>query len=125
MDLRGRCLALQGKEAEALDYWEKIHRDAAGRIVPSATMVSGAEELLRGHLAAGRLAQADALRARARGWTVQAMMHDLWDAEVALAKGDKATASQALERARGQLARFSGESRGRLEKRIGELARKL
>jgi len=125
MDLRGHCLALQGKEAEALDYWEKIHRDTTGRIVPSATMVSGAEELLRGHLAAGRLAQADALRARARGWTVQAMMHDLWDAEVALAKGDKAAASQALERARGQLARFSGESRGRLEKRIGELARKL
>lgn len=125
MDLRGRCLALQGKEAEALDYWEKIHRDPGGRVVPSATMVSGAEELLRGHLAAGRLEQADALRVRARGWSVQPMMHELWDAEVAVARGDKAAAGQALERARAQLNRFSGDSRTRLEKRIAELARKL
>ena len=125
LDLRGRCLALQGKENEALDYWEKIHRDGAGRVVPSSAMVTGAEELYQGHLRARRLPQADSLRARARKWSVQPLLHDLWDAEYALTSGDKSAATQALAKARGQLSRFSGEARGRLEKRIADLARKL
>lgn len=125
LDLKGRCWAAQGKEAEALDFWEKLHRHPSGSIVPSNVMITAVESLYREHLAAGRLQAAAALKARAKNWVVQDILHDLWEAEYSLAAGDKAAARAALDKARGRLSRFSGSARVQLEKRIEGLAGKL
>jgi len=124
-DLKGRCLAGQGKEAEALELWEKLHLHTSGAIFPSNTMITGVQSLFREHLAAGRLKAAAALKDRAKKWMVKPILNDLWEAEYCLAAGDKAAARQALNGARAQLSGFSGAQRAQLEKRIQDLTGKL
>jgi hypothetical protein len=125
LDLKGRCWAAQGKEAEALEFWEKLHRHPSGSIVPSNSMITAVESIYREHLAARRLEAAAALKTRARNWVVQPILNHLWEAEYSRAAGDPAAARAALDKARAQLSRFSGSSRAQLEKRIQDLAGQL
>ena len=125
LDLRGYCLAMQGKDAEALDIWEKLHRDGAGRIVPSALMLTGTETIYHQYLAVPKLKEAAQLKTRVSSWWVQPILHDLWEAEYALAAQDQPAAAQALAKARLQLYRFTPDQRAQMEKRIETLAQKI
>lgn len=126
LDLKGRCLAGQGKEAEALEFWEKLHRHpSSGSIFPSSTMITGVQSLFQEHLAARRLEAAAALKERAKKWMVKPILNQLWEAEYCLAAGDKAAARTALNNARAELPGFSGAQRAQLEKRIQDLTGKL